>query len=158
MVTQKRSQWDGSFEHQQHNHKVIETVLLSTHNICFGWKKIMFCYELLTKGLYMFAILCRSSLFISFRVGSRKGKNNNNNNNNKNVITLFSGIYRYFFHETNNLLCHLIQSPSRYDVSTLFCILQPWSIVSYKIIKVIHLREYCGMATGHSKSLLFGGR
>ena len=30
-----------------------ETVLLSTHNICFGWeiRKLFFCYALLTKVL-----------------------------------------------------------------------------------------------------------
>ena len=34
---------------------LIETVLLSTHNICFGWeiRKDFFCYALLTKGLYL---------------------------------------------------------------------------------------------------------
>ena len=33
--------------------RLIETVLLSTHNICFGWKirKLFFCYTLLTKVL-----------------------------------------------------------------------------------------------------------
>ena len=33
--------------------RLIETVLLSTHNICFGWeiRKILFRYTLLTKGL-----------------------------------------------------------------------------------------------------------
>ena len=32
---------------------LIETVLLSTHNICFGWeiRKLFFWYALLTKGL-----------------------------------------------------------------------------------------------------------
>ena len=34
--------------------RLIETVLLSTHNICFGWelKKIIFQYALLSGGLY----------------------------------------------------------------------------------------------------------
>ena len=33
--------------------RLIETVLLSTHNICFGCeiRKIFFCYALLTEGL-----------------------------------------------------------------------------------------------------------
>ena len=33
--------------------RLIETVLLSTHNICFGWEmsKLLFCYALLAKGL-----------------------------------------------------------------------------------------------------------
>ena len=33
--------------------RLIETVLLSTHNICFGWeiRKLFFCYKLLTKVL-----------------------------------------------------------------------------------------------------------
>ena len=33
--------------------RLIETVLLSTHNICFGReiRKLFFCYILLTKGL-----------------------------------------------------------------------------------------------------------
>ena len=32
--------------------RLIETVLLSTHNTCFGWdKKTIFCYALLTKGM-----------------------------------------------------------------------------------------------------------
>ena len=33
---------------------LIETVLLSTHNICFGWeiRKIIFCYTLLSGGLW----------------------------------------------------------------------------------------------------------
>ena len=33
--------------------RLIETVLLSTHNICFGWeiRKLNFWYALLTKGL-----------------------------------------------------------------------------------------------------------
>ena len=36
----------------QKNH-LIETVLLSTHNICFGWeiRKIIFHYALLTRGM-----------------------------------------------------------------------------------------------------------
>ena len=31
--------------------RLIETVLLNTHNICFGWeiRKLFFCYALLTK-------------------------------------------------------------------------------------------------------------
>ena len=35
--------------------RLIETVLLSTHNICFGWeiRKLIFCYTLLTKGLVL---------------------------------------------------------------------------------------------------------
>ena len=35
--------------------RLIETVLLSTHNICFGWeiRKLNFCYALLTKVLYI---------------------------------------------------------------------------------------------------------
>ena len=39
------SHWDGS------KNRLIETVLLSTHNICFGWKirKLFFCYALSTK-------------------------------------------------------------------------------------------------------------
>ena len=34
--------------------RLVETVLLSTHNICFGWeiRKIFFCYALLTKGMF----------------------------------------------------------------------------------------------------------
>ena len=34
---------------------LIETILLSTHNICFGGeiRKSIFCYALLTKGLHM---------------------------------------------------------------------------------------------------------
>ena len=34
--------------------RLIETVLLSTHNICFGWEMriLFFCYALLTKGLF----------------------------------------------------------------------------------------------------------
>ena len=37
------------------NH-LIETVLLSTHNICFGWetRKFNFRYTLLTKVLYVY--------------------------------------------------------------------------------------------------------
>ena len=33
--------------------RLIETVLLSTHNICFGWeiRKLFFWYALLTRGL-----------------------------------------------------------------------------------------------------------
>ena len=34
--------------------RLTETVLLSTHNICFGWeiRKSIFWYALLTKGLF----------------------------------------------------------------------------------------------------------
>ena len=34
--------------------RLIETVLLITHNICFGWeiKKLIFQYALLSEGLY----------------------------------------------------------------------------------------------------------
>ena len=44
----------------QKNH-LIETVLLSTHNICFGGeiRKLFSCYALLSKGL----IICNYSLF-----------------------------------------------------------------------------------------------
>ena len=37
--------------------RVIETVLLSTHNICFGWeiRKLFSWYALLTKGLINFS-------------------------------------------------------------------------------------------------------
>ena len=42
--------------------RLIETVLLSTHNICFGWeiRKLVFCYAFLTKGLqcYVFTLNC----------------------------------------------------------------------------------------------------
>ena len=37
--------------------RLIETVLLSAHNICFGWetRKLFFCYALLTKSLLLSA-------------------------------------------------------------------------------------------------------
>ena len=37
----------------EHKKRLIETFLLSTHNICFGSeiRKLYFCYTLLTKGL-----------------------------------------------------------------------------------------------------------
>ena len=55
------SHCDGSFEYPQHivlmgaqKNRLIETVLLSTHNICFDWgiAKIIFKYTLLSGGLH----------------------------------------------------------------------------------------------------------
>ena len=41
--------------------RLIETVLLSTHNICFGCvlRKIIFCYALLSGGLNYMDTLCQ---------------------------------------------------------------------------------------------------
>ena len=48
------------------NNRLAETVLLSTHNICFGWeiRKLVFRYALLTKAL----VQLNSHLFLQFTV------------------------------------------------------------------------------------------
>ena len=47
--------------------RLIETVLLSTHNICLGWeiRKLIFCYTLLTKVLLPKKVHSCQSLYCS---------------------------------------------------------------------------------------------
>ena len=55
-----------------HNkNRLIETVLLSTHNICFGWeiKKIIFQYSLLSEGLHSSPIFILLTCTISALFG-----------------------------------------------------------------------------------------
>ena len=54
-----------------------ETVLLSTHNICFGWeiRKIYFWYTLLTKGLHIavyFTVIWSFFLFSRLYPGDKE--------------------------------------------------------------------------------------
>ena len=59
--------------------RLIETVLLSTHNICFGWeiRKLFFWYALLTKGLvpYFYFFTSRFVCWPTDETESRSSEN-----------------------------------------------------------------------------------